>query len=80
MAGDDIGLQVSCYSVLLYVLCFVIVACAVGVVVICLALVIRHIQSTLFSISTVLFSIVIGPQAAVFFMALILPWVDWIVS
>ena len=55
-------------------------ALVVGIVVMGFAMVMKHISSNLFTIGIILSSLVIGPQAANFFLALMLPWVDWIVS
>ena len=50
-----------------------------GCIVLAVAILLKRIDNTLFNISLTVGSVIIGPRGALFFLALLMPWVDWIV-
>ena len=59
---------------------FVFSALITGSLVILFALFINRIDDTLYTVTLTLISLMTGPQAGIFFLGLLFPWVDWLVS
>ena len=45
-----------------------------------LALLVQHVDSTLFTITVTATSLIVGPQGGVFFIGMLIPWIGWKVS
>ena len=54
-------------------------AVIMGLIIIFMALVLTNSTGSLFSITLSLTGVITGPQGGVFFIAFLMPWIDWVV-
>ena len=59
---------------------FYLTAIITGIIIIFMALALTNSTGSLFTITLSLTGVVLGPHGGVFFIAFLMPWIDWLVS